>query len=90
MSQMLSLPDELYQQLASYAAQHHRTPEEVLAALVQGLSGGPNLPDDVRAAAAGGPWEGFYGAFEVTPPDAIERHDEIIGHEALGSHDVVE
>lgn len=40
-----------------------------------------------NGASNGDPWAGFYGAFEASVPDLIERHDYYIGLEAMDPHE---
>jgi hypothetical protein len=88
MSHMLSVPDELYQQLAAYASEHHQTPEEVLASFIQGLPRRANQPEPAEAAApVTDPWEGFYGRFTADVPDLTINHDKYLAEAYMETHD---
>ncbi len=100
MSHMLEIPDELYESLASLAAQRQESLQEALASLLSapgtdegiGRTGASaaqtaSTPSDATEVAYQNPWEGYYGAFEIDPPDAIERHDYYIGQGAIDPHD---
>lgn len=83
MSHVFQLPDEIYSEIAAYAAQRGQTPDALLIALV---TGGVELLKQVESAApvhkvpydpAHDPLAPFIGAFDSGGDDAgwIERHD---------------
>jgi len=84
MSHNLQIPDDIYAEVASYAAQHGQTPDTLLLSF---LSEGVELlkqgetPASIRAIhldEISDPLASFIGAFESGEDDPgwIERHDE--------------
>lgn len=85
MSHVFQVPDEIYSEVAAYAAQRGQTPDALLLALVRG---GVELLKQVESAAstpvykphydpAHDPLAPFIGAFDSggDDPGWIERHD---------------
>lgn len=92
MSHIFRLPDEIYSEIASYAAQHGQTPDALLITLVK--EGVEQLKHTDKMAAirkvnydpAHDPLAPFIGAFDSGEDDSgwIERHDEYFGGSERG------
>lgn len=102
MSHTITLPDELYRALETYAAERQQTPEEALASLVrdiqpQGAGAAPvaptgdqqtaGTPDAEDNAEYGDPWEGFRGKYTADVPDLMLNHDKYLAEAYLDTHD---
>ena len=85
MSHQFSIPDDIYKEIATHAAQHGQTPDALLVSL---LTEGVELlkqrdtPTSLRAIRynpADDPLAPFIGMFDSGDDDIgwIERHDEI-------------
>lgn len=84
MSHNLQIPDNIYAEVASFAAQHGQTPDNLLLSLlldgVESLKHG-ETPTSLRAIRPDDipdPLASFIGAFDSGEDDPgwIERHDE--------------
>lgn len=92
MSHTITIPDELYRAIEVYAARRGETAEAAILAWAGGL---PNHQDEARPEDVDGyvydpaqdPLAAFLGRGELTHPDAIRRHDEVIADEALDVHE---
>ncbi len=92
MSHIFRLPDDIYSEIASYAAQHGQTPDVLLITLVK--EGVEQLKHTDKMAAirkvnydpARDPLAPFIGAFDSGEGDSdwIERHDEYFGGSERG------
>ena len=87
MSHIFQVPDEIYREIASYAAKRGQTPDSLLTTLLE--EGVDQLKQTDSMAAirktpydpANDPLAPFIGRFETNSIDFdwIERHDEIFG-----------
>lgn len=66
----------------------HLSPENlaIVADFIASLEPPTRAEPDANVPS-GDPWAGFYGAFEASVPDLLERHDYYIGQEALNRHE---
>lgn len=91
MSHNFQMPDEIYKELASYAARHGQSPDALLMALVtegiEHLKHTDAMPAIRKTDLAHDPLALFIGAFDLSGDDPhwIERHDEYFA----GSEDLV-
>lgn len=85
MSHVFRVPDEVYREIAAYAAQHGQTPDALLIALVKEGMEQLKQTDSMAAIPKGfydpahDPLAPFIGAFDGgddDDPGWIERHDE--------------
>ena len=84
MSHIIQIPDDIYEEVASYAAQHGQTPDAFLMSLVresvESLKQGETPPSlhAIRPEVLSDPLDAFVGAFDLGDDDPgwIERHDE--------------
>ena len=87
MSHNLPVPDDIYAEVASYAALHGQTPDILLLSLlvegVESLKQGETPPSvrAIRRDEIPDPLAPFIGAFDSGEDDPgwIERHDEFFG-----------
>lgn len=92
MSHIFRLPDDIYSEIASYAAQHNQTPDAFLIALVKESVEQLKITDKMAAIRksnydpAHDPLAPFIGAFNSGEgeSDWIERHDEYFGGSERG------
>jgi hypothetical protein len=92
MSHIFRLPDDIYSEIASYAAQHGQTPDALLITLVK--EGVEQLKHTDKMAAirkgnydpAHDPLAPFIGSVDSGEEDSgwIERHDEYFGGSERG------
>ena len=84
MSHVFQVPDDIYTEIAAYAAQRGQTPDDLLIALLTGsvellkrVEATPSVPK-VAYDPAHDPLAPFIGAFDSggDDPGWIERHDE--------------
>ena len=90
MSHQFSIPDDIYKEIATHAAQHGQTPDALFASLlaegVESLRQG-DTPTSLHAVYSNplyDPLAPFIGIFDSGEDDPhwIERHDEIFIAEA--------
>jgi len=82
MSHVFQVPDDIYTEIAAYAAQRGQTPDDLLIALLTGsvellkrVEATPSVPE-VAYDPAHDPLAPFIGAFDSGGDDDwIERHD---------------
>lgn len=91
MNHVIQLPDDVYQAIKDYAAQHAETPETAIRHWAESLR--QQTPEDqlepsadITYDPADDPLAEFLGKGELTEPDAILRHDEVIAEEAFDAH----
>src|SRR5438094_10361383 len=82
MSHVFQVPDDIYTEIAAYAAQRGQTPDDILIALLTGsvellkrVEATPSVPE-VAYDPVHDPLAPFIGAFDSGGDDGwIERHD---------------
>lgn len=98
MSHSFRVSDEAYETLASVAAAHGRTPEDLFRTWVNEMreqtfaqSSTPTVEENSDAVngydPAHDPLAPFLGAFEATTPDVVRRHDDYLSETYADTHD---
>jgi len=84
MAQVVQFPDELYTQIAAYAAQQHETPDEVILSWVREAAqqvkaqAAPATQEEPVYDPATDPLSPFIGQFHSGDPLLAERHHEYL------------
>ncbi len=90
MAHPVSIPDDLYAQVAELAAQRGETPEEVIQAATEAWVQAQHTASKKEVVPgydpSMDPLAPFAGAFELISPDSLDRHDLYIGQEAMDPH----